>query len=56
MKDCYAEYVLDGVRIELLGVPLERYETCEPVEFGRVVVSGDEGKRCVEDYCYAYYV
>lgn len=38
----------------LLKVSTERYEVTEKVENGEVVVSIEEGERCVENYCTIY--
>lgn len=49
VDDYYVGQVLEIRQIEPLGVCTERFEACEEVKYGLVVVSTNEGERCSKD-------
>lgn len=53
MNDCYVQQLLDDGDFELLEGLTEKYEPCEEVEYGRVVVCSNEDTGCVEAYGHA---
>lgn len=50
----YVRKVLDDGHTKLLEISKERYEVFEEMNYGNVVVSINEHKSCVEDYCNVY--
>lgn len=46
--DCYVGQVLDTGHIKLPGVLTEKHEVFESLENGRVILSNNKGKGCVD--------
>lgn len=54
IKKCYIAKVLDDGHMDLLGFPTKKCNVCKEVNKAMVVVSSNERKSLLEDYCYAY--